>query len=361
VSKLAVKAGQRVTPGQQIAVVNGLSHLHFGIHPSEEYRDRNPYAGEVPKKWADHGGWVDPVKYLRANPRGASYAAPALPVVRIQTGVAPVDYGAAAGVAYWTEGDGESPGVYAQDLADGSRRQLAAGEAPPPFDAARYAVNLLASPAVGFAVRDRLPVLTLVAVEDEPAWGAAAGLAGSLANAAGKPFVLADVRLERRASAGWKTVATHHTGEDGGYAFAYVPRARTRLRVRFLLPAKQPSAAVYVAPAAALVTVAPKVQLGVPAAPAAARVGRPLSFAGSLLPRHAGGPGVVRLEFQRLRDGAWAAAKTAKATVADAALGSVYVATVRLSAAGRWRVRAVHPADDLHAETASGWRALALE
>ncbi len=85
-------AGERVTPGQRIAVVNGLDHLHFGIHPSGTYRDRNPYAGEVPKKWKDHGGWVDPVKYLRANPRGASYAAPALPVVRIQTGATPADY-----------------------------------------------------------------------------------------------------------------------------------------------------------------------------------------------------------------------------------------------------------------------------
>ena len=63
VSKLAVKEGDRVVPGQLIAV-NGLDHLHFGIHPGETYRDRNPYAGEVPKKWEDHGGWVDPVKYL---------------------------------------------------------------------------------------------------------------------------------------------------------------------------------------------------------------------------------------------------------------------------------------------------------
>ena len=98
----------------------------------------------------------------------------------------------------------------------------------------------------------------------------------------------------------------------------------------------------------------PKVQLGVPTAP---RDG-----AG----RHAGDVrgepaaqardrrwAVVRLEFQRFKDGTWAAAKTVKATVADAALGSVYVAAVRLSAAGRWRVRAVHPADDAHAETAS--------
>lgn len=361
VSKLAVDDGDRVTPGQAIAVVNGLDHLHFGIHPSAEYRDRNPYAGEVPRKWADHGGWVDPVKYLRARPRGAGYAPPALPVVRIETGAAPSGLGAAAGFAYWTEAEGQTPGTFAQDLAQGTRRRLDAGEAPPPFDAARYALNLLASPAVGFAVRDRMPLLTLAAGEDEPGWGVAVALSGALTNAAGRPFVRADVRLERQASAGWKTVATHRTSADGDYAFSYTPRVRTRLRVRFLVPAAQPAGATYVAPAPALVTVAPRVQLGVPPAPSAARMGRPVAFAGSLLPRHAPGPGPVLLEFQRLKEGEWAAAKAVKATVADAALGSVYVATVRLSAAGRWRVRAVHPADDAHAETASAWRAFAVE
>ncbi len=356
VSKLAVKDGERVVAGQQLAVVNGLDHLHFGIHPSDEYRDRNPYAGEVPKKWKDHGGWVDPVAYLRAHPRGASYDPPALPVVRIQTGAAPAAFGAAAGAAYWTETTGTAPGTFAQDLGDGTRRQLAAGEAPPPFDSVRYAVNLLAAPAVGFAVRDRLPVLTLAAADAEPAWGAAAALGGSLTNGAGKPFVLADVRLERKATGGWTTVATHHTAAAGDFTFTYTPRTATRLRVRFLLPEKQPAGAVYVAPAPAPLTVTPRVQLGVPAAPAQLRVGAPASFAGSLLPRHQAGPGGVSLEFQRLKEGAWAAGKTVKATVADAALGSVYVATVKLSAAGRWRVRAVHPADEVHAETASGWR-----
>lgn len=361
VSKLAVKEGDRVVPGQLIAVVNGLDHLHFGIHPGETYRDHNPYAGEVPKKWEDHGGWVDPVKYLRTHPRGASYAPPALPVVRIQTDVAPADFGAAAGVAYWTEQDGETPSTFAQDLADGTRRQLAAGEAPPPLDAVRYAVNQLASPAVGFAVRDRLPVLTLTTDEDEPAWGEAAALSGSLTNAAGKPFVRADVRLERRAAAGWKTVATHRTAARGEYSFTYTPRTRTDLRVRFLLPEKQSSGAVYVVPAPAPVVLTPQVQLGVPTVPPAARVGTSATYAGGLLPRHSAGPGAVLLEFQRLKGGAWAAAKTVRAPVADAALGSVYVGTVRLSAAGRWRVRAVHPADDAHAETVSTWRAFTVK
>ena len=355
VSKLLVKDGEAVTAGQTLAVVNGCDHLHFSIHPDEVYLGKNPYAGEVPRSWKDHGGFVDPVAYLRANPRGASYAAPALPVVKIQTSVAPADFGAATGVAYWTETTGTAPGTYAVDLPGGQRRALAAGEAPPPFDAVRYAVNLLAAPAVGFAVRDRLPVLTLAAAPEAPAWGAPVRLAGSLTNAAAKPFLLAGVRLERLAGSAWKVVATARTREDGGVGFAYTPTTRTVLRLSFLLPAKQPAAATYVAPMAPLVTVAPQVRLDVPAAPAAVALRTPAAFTGTLVPRHAAGDGAVRLELQRLREGKWAAAKTVKATVSDAGVGSAYSATVSLSAAGGWRVRAVHPADAAHAATTSAW------
>ena len=356
VSKLLVKDGDRVTAGQTLAVVNGCDHLHFGIHPSAVYRGKNPYAGEVPKSWEDHGGFVDPVVYLRTHPRGASYSAPALPAFKIQTGSAPADFGAAAGVAYWTEATGTAPGTYAKDLAGGERRVLAAGEAPPPFDAVRYGVNLLATPIVGFAVRDRQPVLTLAAAPEEPAWGEPVSLAGSLTNAAGKPFVLADLRLELLAGAAWQTVSTVHTRTDGTAGFAFTPATRTQLRVRFLLPQAQPVGATYVTPAPVVVTVAPQVLLSVPRAPATVGLRTPAAFTGTLVPRHAAGDAPVRLELQRLKDGVWAAAKTVKGTVGDAAAGSRYAATVSLSAAGSWRVRAVHPADAAHAATSTSWR-----
>jgi hypothetical protein len=356
VSKLLVKDGERVTAGQRLAVVNGCDHLHFGIHPDEIYRGKNPYAGEVPKSWKDHGGFVDPVEYLRSHPRGASYAAPALPVFRIKTGAEPAGFGAAAGVAYWTETTGTAPGTYAVDLAGGERRALAAGEAPPPFDAARYPVSLLAAPAVGFAVRDRLPVLTLAAASEAPAWGTPVRLTGSLTNAATKPFLLAGVRLERLAGSTWKAVATARTDADGAVTFAYTPATRTTLRVSFLLPADQPAGATYVAPEAPEVAVAPKVRLSAPVVPAAVALRVPAAFSGTLVPRHAAGDAPVRLEFQRLKEGAWAAAKTVKVTVADAAAGSAYSAAVSLSAAGSWRVRAVHPADAAHAATSTEWR-----
>jgi murein DD-endopeptidase MepM/ murein hydrolase activator NlpD len=359
--KLRVEDGDRVTAGQQIAVTNGLDHLHFGIHPSATYRERNPYAGEVPKSWKDHGGWVDPVKYLRTHPRGASYDAPALPVVKIVTGSAPADFGAASGVAYWRETTSTAPGLYAQDLASGERRPLAAGEAPPPFDAARYGVTRLAAPAVGLAVRDRLPVLTLVADDEEPAWGRAVALTGGLSNAAGKPFVLADLRLERQAGDAWVTVSTVHSRADGTAGFHFTPVRRTQLRLRFLLPEEQAPGETYVAPPPLEVSVAPQVALSVPRGPAQVLAGADAAFGGTLVPRHAAGDTPVRLEFQRLKDGAWATVKKVKATVADATAGSAYTVVVDLGAAGDWRLRAVHPEDAAHAATTTAWRTFAVD
>ncbi len=103
VSGLKVKEGQRVAAGQLIAQVNGCRHLHFSTHPGARYRDGNPYAGHVPRSWADHGGFVDPVRFLKTNPRAAAYKPPALPVVEIPTQTAPFGYGAVDGAAYWSE------------------------------------------------------------------------------------------------------------------------------------------------------------------------------------------------------------------------------------------------------------------
>ena len=82
---LKVKAGQHVSAGQVIASVNGCRHLHFSIHVGLTYRDGNPYAGHVPASWTDHGGYVDPVKFLKTNPRAAPYKPPAVPVVEVTT------------------------------------------------------------------------------------------------------------------------------------------------------------------------------------------------------------------------------------------------------------------------------------
>ena len=137
----SVKEGERVQAGQLIARVNGCRHLHFSTHPGAKYRDGNPYAGHVPKSWADHGGYVDPVKFLKTNPRAAAYKPPALPRTEIATTSAPLQYGAADGAAYWTEEGGAGSVTWRYDLATGERRTLAAGEVVPAFDTRRYDVE----------------------------------------------------------------------------------------------------------------------------------------------------------------------------------------------------------------------------
>ena len=362
ISGLKFKAGESVAAGAAIATINGCGHLHFSIHPSDVYRDRNPYAGHVPKSWKDHGGFVDPVEYLKAHPRAATYVPPPLPVVRITTAAAPSRYGAAAGIAYWDEPAESGIVTYAYDLLAGARRQLGSGETAPPFDTVRYAVQPLAAPALGISVRDRQPLLVAEARPVTPAWGAAARLTAALTNTAAQPFEGARIALERLTGTAWTRVAAGRTDGEGRVAFAYMPSQRTVLRLLFLLPVVQPATATYVPAESAVVSVAPKVRLSVPALPATVARRTAVTVTGSLTPRHAPGKGSVRLEFQRLTlDGAWVTALTAEAMVSDGAAGSLYSQVVRLGKAGAWRVRAVHPEDAAHAATAGGWRAFAVK
>ena len=362
ISGLEYKAGERVAAGAVIATVNGCDHLHFGIHPSDVYRDGNPYAGHVPKSWKDYGGWVDPVKYLKANPRAATYIAPVLSVVKITSGSAPSRYGAVAGIAYWDEQVGGKAATYAYDLLGGTRRQLARDETAPPFDEVRYAVRPLVAPALGISVRDRQPLLALEALPASPRWGGSVQLTATLTNAAGKAFGYAQVQLERLDGAAWAMVDLGRTASDGTCVFTVSPASRTVFRAQFLLPVAQPKNATYIAPESPVVTVAPKVRLSVPAIPATVARGSAVTVTGSLAPRHAPGKGSVRLELQRLTlAGAWVTALTAGVALSDGAAGSVYSRVVKLGSAGAWRVRATHADDAAHAATVSAWRTFAVK
>jgi murein DD-endopeptidase MepM/ murein hydrolase activator NlpD len=63
------KKGAKVKAGQIIGRVNGAAHVHFGIHPGRAYPpDRNPYRGHTYTSKKTYG-WVDPVAFLRENPR----------------------------------------------------------------------------------------------------------------------------------------------------------------------------------------------------------------------------------------------------------------------------------------------------
>ena len=288
--------------------------------------------------------------------------APVLPLVKITTGAAPSRFGAAAGMAYWDEQVEAGLATFAYHLVAGTRRQLAPGENAPLYDDERYAVDVLAPPALGLSVRDRQPVLGAEARPVAPAWGAATHVTVSLANAAAKPFAGARVAFERLDGATWTSVAVGLTDRKGRAVFAYTPPRRTVLRAQFLLPADQPARAVYVDAEDAVVTVAPRVSLSVPAIAAKVLHDAVTTISGSLTPRHKPGKGSVRLDFQRLSlEGAWVAALTAKAVVGDGAAGSLYSCDVELADPGAWRVRAVHPGDAAHATTASKWRPFVVE
>jgi hypothetical protein len=361
ISGLRFKAGQIVAAGAVIATINGCAHLHFSIHPSTTYRDGNPYAGHVPKSWADHGGFVDPVAYLKTHPRLVAYKPPLLPLVSITTENAPAGAGAAAGMAYWNEQTAGGLVTYRYDLATGTRGQLAPGDIVPAFDEARYVIAPLAAPAVGFSVGDRLPVLQVSPAHPTPSWGTAAHLSAKLENATNKVFVGAAVRLERSKGTSWTAVAIKRTASGGTVSFAYTPAIRTTLRLRFAPPGTQPPKASYLGVQSQTIILTPHVSLTRPALPGTVARGKGVTVSGVMRPRHAAGSRTVQLVFQRLVNGTWTAVSHLNTVISDCAAGSRFGRNVRFDAKGSWRVRARHPDDSVHANTVSAWRSFAVQ
>jgi hypothetical protein len=354
------REGQRVAAGAVIAQINGCSHLHFGIHPSAKYPDNNPYRGNAPKSWRDYGGWVDPVKFLKTHWRVIPYSPPPLPVLKVVTAGAPTDVVAAAGAIYWTEQTVDGAVTYRRDLTTGARRILALGEVVPAPDRERYVVKVLTGAETGFTVSDRLPVIAFALPRVTPPWGVAVRFAARLTNLSRRPFQGGRVQLERLSGGTWYRVAASVTLSDGRVSFVYTPLRRTALRLRFLPPATQAPSASYERAVGVTVTLTPHVRLTIPAGPATVARGRSFTVAGLVTPRHSPAARSIRLEFQRLTDGAWVVGATITAAIRNDATGCHYLRAVRLHVAGRWRVRAVHLFDTAHAETAGGWRAFTV-
>lgn len=367
ISGLRFKAGQHVTAGAVIATVNGCDHLHFGIHPSTVYRDGNMYEGHVPRTWADHGGWVDPVKFLKTHPRASSYSPPPVPLVEVRTATPPVgEPGARDGFAYWNEQPGAELVTYRRDLAGGAQSALAPGDVVPALDNLRYVIALLAAPASGFTVGDRLPRMGVTVALDTPEWGVAANLTAKLTNAAGKPLAGARVTLQRRAGGSWTPAGVGLTGADGVAKLAFTPALRTAVRVAFSPPAVQPAGAGYVGVVSAAATLTPHVRLGTPWTTATVASGGTLTVAGAVAPRQPAGKSAVRLVFQRYDGAAWATERNVTVAMNTTAAGgtataSGYAALVKLQTAGSWRVRAERPADASFAATVSTWRGFTVK
>ncbi len=361
VYSLRFKAGQRVKAGDVIARVNGCRHLHFSVHLGTKYRDGNPYAGHVPKSWADHGGFVDPVRFLKTNPSAAAYRPPALPRTDIATATPPLHYGAADGAAYWVEEGGAGSVTYRHDLATGERIALGPGEVVPPFDDVRYDTAVLVAPAVGFSVRDHLPTLAFATRHATPAWGVSARLTAVLTNATGAALRGAIVRLERLRGDSWLEVRLGVSDGEGRISFTYRPARRTTLRVTFTPPATQPALRTYLPASSRRLVVTPHVLLTTPLLKATVARDAPVTVAGYLTPRHPAGEASVNLVFQRRGAGRkWVTRLTSEAQNRDAGARTRYVRSQRLPLPGAWRVRAEHPADGAHARSVSGWRSFVV-
>jgi hypothetical protein len=359
---LRVKEGERVQAGQVIARVNGCRHLHFSTHPGARYRDGNPYAGHVPRSWADHGGFVDPVRFLETNPRAAAYRPPELPWVEVATMGPPLQYGAADGAAYWTEEGAAGSLTWRLDLASGERTALAAAETAPPFDTRRYETRALAAPATGFSVADHRPVVVLRAAHTTPAWGAESPLAATLTSAAGAPLQGGILKLQRLRAGVWRNVSLAVTDAEGTAAFLYLAGESTSLRAVFAPPASQPAARTYLAARSRPEVVTPHAGLSTPRLPAVVDAGGLLTVTGRLVPRHPAGEHTVQLVFQRRgAGGEWVTELTGAAVNRDLDGDATrYVGHARL-AAGSWRVQATHLADEAHALTTTSWRAFTVE
>jgi murein DD-endopeptidase MepM/ murein hydrolase activator NlpD len=362
VMDLRCHAGQRVAAGAVIARINAIqpSHLHFSVHPGTKYVDGNPWAGSVPKGWSGHGGFVDPVKFLKSHPRVIPYLPPRLPLTTVATDATPSDIGAVAGVAYWSEQVSDATVVCFCDLTSGARGVLVAGASAPAGDDVRYRVALLPAPATGFTVADRQPVLTSAGSTTTPAWNAVVTVRARLTSGAGKPFQGARLVLERRAGSAWLRLAAAQTTADGRLALGYTPSRRTVLRLRYVPPAKQPAGADYLALEGAPVTLTPHVALTRPSLPASVSRRRPVAVSGRLRPRRAATPGSVTLLFERRKSGAWTTVLTVATAIHIDGAGARWTAVVRPPAAGSWRVRAAYAGAAGYAATTSGRRAFTV-
>lgn len=346
----AFPKGAKVRAGQVIGWVNSARHVHFGIHPGRAYpSDNNPYRGHTYVRAVTYG-WVDPIAYLKGNPRILKYKAPTLPIVAtVSTELTPTVLGSAEGRVFWSVEPSGS--VFSSPISGDGTPTVATGSGLPALDTARYLPSLHTT---SFTLWDRMPALAAAYSGLTPSWGRSITVSGALRNAAGAPFVGATVVLERSLDAtSWIRVGSALTGLKGTWALSYKPTRSYRLRVRFS------PCATFMTVTGRETTVAPHAGLSAPDECASARAGRAFEVEGALVPRHAAGSHTVTLRFQRYEAGRWVEASTHLTTNRDSGSATRYHDRISLPA-GQWRVRAETPADSLHAAALSGWSAIAV-
>ena len=240
--------------GAVIGVINGVSpsHVHFGINPGRAYpHDNNPYRGHTYVR-KDLYGYVDPVAFLRSNPRAVTCVAPALPkIASVSTTLTPLWTRTAAGSVWWAIRSGRTATrrwVYGFSKCS-APRCLETSETVPANDTACYITKAVKSPAPAIRIYDRVPRLSLKLSKTAPAKGAAIVASGRLTNAAGKPFTGARITLEYYKGGKWRSCGATYTSARGAWSLSYRPDAKRTLRAKVLAtkpysPAKSATAVV---------------------------------------------------------------------------------------------------------------------
>lgn len=180
-------------------------------------------------------------------------------------------------------------------------------------------------------------------------YGQTGSVVGTLTAASGEMRRAATVDLYRASpgSAAWQFVTSSVTDSMGRYIFAVAPTSKTRYSVRFAGDTSLLSAE------SAAATVAPQVYVRTPIAPSTMSRSRYYTVYGSLKPRHAKGSYPVRIYRWRRVNGAWKSYGYVKAIASNYGTYTKYSARVRLSTAGKWRLRAIAPEDAAHARSYS--------
>ena len=196
--------------------------------------------------------------------------------------------------------------------------------------------------------------LSLTASATIVKYGGAALLTGTL-QSSGSPVAGQMVTVESSPDGVSWTPVTTITSASGAYPYAALPIDKTRYRMSFAGTVAIPAATSNV------VTVTPRVFLGTPTAPTSVRHRTTFAVYGALKPRHTAGAHSVVLEAYKRVSGKWVLKKTVRTTNADFSTYTRYKVKTWLPSAGSWRLRAVAPADALHALTKSSYRSVTVK
>jgi hypothetical protein len=220
---------------------------------------------------------------------------------------------------------------------------------------ARDAAGNWSSGVFGSVVPRGATMLTLTPPLLVVPWRGAVQLSGQLSTD-GAPLGGKQVVLESSPDGSvWSWVADLPSA-DGSYSVLAAAHLRQKTMYRLRFPGDVDFAGSQSAP----VTVTPHVLLGTPSAPLRVRHGVAFTSTGTLQPRHPAGQRSVRILCYKLRSGTWVLKLTVNAANLNYSTYSKYRARFALPSAGRWRLRAYHPADALHAATKSAYRYLTV-